>query len=333
MSTLANITSLNLSLQTGGAALAVKAASRLVAPSRRLYVFGGASDVFPYFSTFANAITYANSLTPSTSNPVSVVLLSNTDGTPVAISGADNWYALFNDGIIVDSPYGGLNNVPSAPVAGSDNLSGRVEVISCVIRNTAGTWSFINDSTHVPVGFTSVTALAGGRIQLNYNKTYTKVIALQCTPDETYAKYGITMGASVGTNLSYIDLYKNDPGFYIRWSGSAWEKFGDTYDIITSIVYTDVTGLLRINHVNLGVDSGFDCQITGRNDTLSPVAGSIGETQTEVFFKNPDGTIYTGVPTTGMRVFIKRGGSVMLSETTAAISGSNIWITGYMLKS
>ena len=115
MSTLANITSLNLSLQTGGAALAVKAVESIIAPARRLYVFGGASGVFPYFSTFASALTYANSLTPTTTNPVSIVLLSNTNGTPVEISGASDWYALCLAGINVSSPYREIFSTTTLP--------------------------------------------------------------------------------------------------------------------------------------------------------------------------------------------------------------------------
>lgn len=112
---LSNITSINLDLQTQGSALVAKQINALVSPSRRIYVFGGASNVFPYFSTFANALTYANSLTPSTTNPVSVVLLSNTNGTPVEISGADDWYALCLDGIYVSSPYREIFSTTTLP--------------------------------------------------------------------------------------------------------------------------------------------------------------------------------------------------------------------------
>ena len=112
---LSNITSINLDLQTQGSALVAKQINALVSPARRIYVFGTATDAFPYFSTFANALTYANSLTPSTTNPVSIVLLSNTNGTPVEISGADDWYALCLDGIYVSSPYREIFSTTTLP--------------------------------------------------------------------------------------------------------------------------------------------------------------------------------------------------------------------------
>lgn len=95
---------------------AENAAARLDnAPERRLYVFGNADDLFPYFSTFANALTYANSLTPSTTNPVSIVLLSKSDNTPVTITGNDDWYALCLDGIYVSSPYREIFSTTTLP--------------------------------------------------------------------------------------------------------------------------------------------------------------------------------------------------------------------------
>lgn len=112
---LSNITSINLDLQTQGSALVAKRVNALVSPARRIYVFGTATDAFPYFSTFANALTYANSLTPSTTNPVSIVLLSKSDNTPVTITGNDDWYALCLDGIYVSSPYREIFSTTTLP--------------------------------------------------------------------------------------------------------------------------------------------------------------------------------------------------------------------------
>lgn len=100
---LSNITSINLSLQTQGAAFVARAISRLAQPARRIYVFGGASNLAPYFTTTANAETYALALTPAPSkeNPVNIVLLSSSDGSTVKFTG--DWYAKFEAGIIYES--------------------------------------------------------------------------------------------------------------------------------------------------------------------------------------------------------------------------------------
>ena len=97
---------------------AENAAARLDnAPERRLYVFGGADGTFPYFASFGSALTYANALTPapSTTHPVSIVLLSKQNGDPEVISGNDDWYALCLDGIYVSSPYREIFSTTTLP--------------------------------------------------------------------------------------------------------------------------------------------------------------------------------------------------------------------------
>jgi hypothetical protein len=85
------------------AAIAAAAVAKLRTPERRLYVFGGASNLAPYFTTTANAETYALALTPAPSkeNPVNIVLLSASDGSTVKFTG--DWYAKFEAGIIYES--------------------------------------------------------------------------------------------------------------------------------------------------------------------------------------------------------------------------------------
>jgi hypothetical protein len=115
MSTLANITSLNLSLQTGGAALAVKAAGRLVAPARTVFVYGTADDVAPNFTTVAGALTYANSLTPIVTEPVVVRLFTKANGTPYDLTGLDSWTTYANSYIYFVSDFVRLNETTTLP--------------------------------------------------------------------------------------------------------------------------------------------------------------------------------------------------------------------------
>jgi hypothetical protein len=116
MSTLANITSLNLSLQTGGAALAVKSAGRLVAPARTVFVYGTADDVAPNFTTVAGAITYANSLAPDPGNePVVIRLFAKTDNAPYDLTGLSTWTTYANNGIYFVSDFVRLNETTTLP--------------------------------------------------------------------------------------------------------------------------------------------------------------------------------------------------------------------------
>jgi len=127
MSTLANITSLNLSLQTGGAALAVKAVKSVAKPARVVYVFGTADDVAPNFTTVDGATTYALSLTPSATEPVVIRLFVKANGEPYTMddeSGGVEWYEWVNiyhiifvsDFVRVNTKYG--VNLPSTLPAG-----------------------------------------------------------------------------------------------------------------------------------------------------------------------------------------------------------------------
>jgi len=115
MSTLANITSLNLSLQTGGAALAVKAVKSVATPARTVYVFGTADDVAPNFTTVDGALTYANSLTPIVTEPVVIRTFTKADGTPYTLAGLSSWTTYANQYIYFVSDFVRLNETTTLP--------------------------------------------------------------------------------------------------------------------------------------------------------------------------------------------------------------------------
>jgi hypothetical protein len=117
MSTLANITSLNLSLQTGGAALAVKAVKSVAKPERTVYVFGTADDVAPNFTTIDDAVTYALSLTPSETEPVVIRLFTKTDGTPYDLTGQEPYENYIGESIYFVSDFVRLNTTENLPIA------------------------------------------------------------------------------------------------------------------------------------------------------------------------------------------------------------------------
>jgi hypothetical protein len=123
MSTLANITSLNLSLQTGGAALAVNAVKSVAKPARTVYVFGTADDVAPNFTTVAGAITYANSLTPIVTEPVVVRLFTKANGEPYDLAGLSSWTTYANSYIYFVSDFVRLNETTTLPTTLPEGLT------------------------------------------------------------------------------------------------------------------------------------------------------------------------------------------------------------------
>jgi hypothetical protein len=115
MSTLANITSLNLSLQTGGAALAVKAVKSVAKPARTVYVFGTADDVAPNFTTVAGALTYANSLSPEAVKPVVIRTYTKANGDYYDLTGLETWAYYAERYIFIESDFVRLNTSTVLP--------------------------------------------------------------------------------------------------------------------------------------------------------------------------------------------------------------------------
>jgi hypothetical protein len=169
MSTLANITSLNLSLQTGGAALAVKAAGRLVAPARTVYVYGTADDVAPNFTTVAGAITYANSLLPNEDNPVVVRLFANDNNEPYTLAGLSSWTTYANSYIYFVSDFVRLNETTTLPTTLPEGLTvwyNNAGVESLYVGNSSNTAQLVSGAVSSVAGKTGAVTLVKGDVGL-----------------------------------------------------------------------------------------------------------------------------------------------------------------------
>ena len=78
-----------------------------------------------------------------------------------------------------------------------------------VFRNTAGIWSPIEDIGHTPRNITGFsTPTSGANFVINHNNNYGKVLSSAVTIDDSYAKLGLFVGASIGLNASLIFIYK-----------------------------------------------------------------------------------------------------------------------------
>jgi hypothetical protein len=214
----------------------------------------------------------------------------------------------------------------SLSVEGDPNI----KMLAGVIRNTGGTWSFLNDADHVPLRLTSISQPSSSIVRIGYDKTYPKVISLLVVPDETYTRNGVIAGASVGLSDANIELYQNKTvNGYIRYDGSGWVASGGN---VTNITYASGTGLLTFNHPELHANDQFGLSLTPRQPSAYVYyGGSAGTTSQEVYIYNPDGTPYTGAPNTDMRFYFGKTSSGLLEHSQSAISGSNLWIFGLML--
>lgn len=81
----------------------------------------------------------------------------------------------------------------------------KISVLAGVIRRVGNSWIFLNDAGHASIGFTpTITEPSTNSIQINFDKTYSKVLTCIVTPDDTYAQRGIVFGASCGLNKAII---------------------------------------------------------------------------------------------------------------------------------
>jgi hypothetical protein len=105
------------------------------------------------------------------------------------------------------------NRVTGLPIAthvasGACNPSG---VIAGAIRNDGKGWRVIHDADHAPINITSVETTKR-TIRVNFAIEGTTIRSFIATPDETLARSGFTIGASVG--LRSADLMIGRPGIF-----------------------------------------------------------------------------------------------------------------------
>ena len=201
----------------------------------------------------------------------------------------------------------------------------KLKLYGGVCINTAGTWSFLNDASHTFFNLTSATTVSN-RLRVSY-PTVGKVISFTCTPDETYAQNGISMGASVGLSSANVIMYRDNIVDYISWNGSA---FTSTTGQVTGFTYA--SGILKLSHGTLISPDTFSLSIEGRSGTTNYRYAwtSLLSNRTDIQILNPDGSNYTGAATTDMRFSFARGGEVEIDATDSAISGSNVWVMALM---
>lgn len=104
----------------------------------------------------------------------------------------------------------------------------RLALVSCALRNTGSGWTVIADAGHTPSGCTGVVQRAD-HLELQHDVGAVRVSSLTVTVDETYARSGLRVGASVGFALSRIYLYSGavgtlplDPATVAASSGNLW---------------------------------------------------------------------------------------------------------------
>lgn len=236
--------------------------------------------------------------------------------------------------------------VPYSPALGGS----QIEIVAGTIKQNTTTrtqWDYISDASHAPLGVSGSYATATGSvIQIDYGKTYSRVISFVCGPDETLANaYGLSIGASVGLSNAQIKASISQTlAAQIYYDGADWQTVYGTgqggsadYNVnITSMSYA--SGSLTINHDRM---NGADISILAhsRDGAVTPYVPFIrSQTSTQVvvgFLDVVGGALVTGgTPTTSCSLLItKRFGEGILLDGTAGsdtyqLDGGNLWFYG-----
>lgn len=199
--------------------------------------------------------------------------------------------------------------------------------LSCVIRNSGGTWGFIDDTDHTPKGFSTIEQ-GDDYVRVNYSKTYTKVASLSASPDETYTMYGVfAMGASV--DLSFSDIKMSCEGIV----GSIKEVSG-TLEVVnpgfqTSVKSVNMAGDGKITIVHGQSIGSIGLIINSNPNVYFKTVNMDSLTQAVIECRDIATDAVVTVPN-GLDFQFMRPGGRLLKHAETQITGSNIWVQGLM---
>ena len=220
-------------------------------------------------------------------------------------------------------------------------LQSNHRLVAGVIRNAGTGWEFIVNDRHqgdmncLSVGIDGT----DGRLYVDYSGINAKkVISLIAAPDEAFANAGYVMGASVGLDKAYIQIYQ-----YALQSASAQIRANsdgtftvESADGVTSAELNSTNNTLDITHDSLTnkVPS------TAANVSILPCfygkmlprIYSISATKTRIEFIDTATATKATTPGTGMSVNFSRYGSALvrneIDPSTLVSANGNIWFIG-----
>lgn len=97
-------------------------------------------------------------------------------------------------------------NTEQAEMAVKGEVGKSVQTLAGVVRNSGTGWFYIDDDNHNRINMSTVT-VQNGSLRVEHTPNAQKVGTLIASPDETFAKEGMSCGSSVGSYFSLIDLY------------------------------------------------------------------------------------------------------------------------------
>lgn len=256
---------------------------------------------------------------------------------------------LKNCTVVVDKITEQINdavNPVQALAAKADIIGGQSNhrAIAGAIRNSGNGWEFIVDTNHqadlncVSVGVDQGT----GKLNIDYSGINAKkVISLIVAPDETFANNGYMIGASVGKNLSVLQIFQyglNAVSANIKFTNSdnGVAITVENSDGVTSAVWNDTYNTIDITHVAIAN------KVSSTAPIISVLPSVYGKYLMRVFSSSGTSTRFEVIdtttgqkitsPNTGMSFNFGRIGTALtrneIDPSTLVSANGNIWFMG-----
>lgn len=215
----------------------------------------------------------------------------------------------------------------------------------CVLKPTSEGWSILNDSAHEPLNVTSV-EIAEGHLIIHHDIGNAKVLSCSITPDEMLSKYGIRCGASLGTNLTIIDLFMNLVvncyWRYISAQGGLVVQEGFS-NLVQSLTWDDTKHCIHIvfdPNVAITAPTNWRSEF---NYTLGLIATQLQRKLSTIYTANGVLDVYmydaSGNQITTVADFDRINASYEINKAISPqalvdhpIYNSNLWVTGWLKK-
>lgn len=206
------------------------------------------------------------------------------------------------------------------------------KTLMCAVRNTAGTWGIINDSVHVPTGIVSVIQNDTiGQPNFTLNLQFFKVGSVIIASDEAYAKYGVTVGNSVGSGPTFCYVYKSGMAITVSCNGTSFSAVPSPLALVKntdfSFSFDAITGYLTITHTSLVFNVEDLVMVTPTDLDYFPIVVSKTTNSTVVKFMDRTNTVQLSLDAK-MTFNLHRTGVFQIPNANLGIAVSNFWVLG-----
>ena len=124
-----------------------------------------------------------------------------------------------------------INNTDLPALDGRlDTLEEWVDVMGIIRKNDDNSWSVLNDGAHESKYIDHCEIDNNGRLNIIFDRTFSKIGSGVLTPDESYCKAKMTAGCSIQTNKAIIEFTSGTYSGMFKFNGNTPTKYGTLLD-------------------------------------------------------------------------------------------------------